>query len=280
MFNKFLNITLLLSYGRTANRMIQWTLIHTETMDYRYKFIIQPGIPEWGIRQTFGYRSFRRILLIMARIFPKLVRQIKTENRKVNVKRSLLCIVSDTGLNVDRLNPSKAWAQNEFYITNKNSCTCSLSASRRNTDGRIVAHIRLGDIWNHKEFKRKDYLPLPIAYYVALSKKTGKTFAFLLEDQHDSKYASELLSACPNSIILPAGCIHCDFRTLVESDCVAIATSTFSWFATWISSKTQKIYIPVYGFFDMKVRPDIDLMDIRDPRNSFIRFAHPEFSHE
>ena len=280
MSSKFLNITLLLSYGRTANRMIQRTFIQSETTEYKHKLIIQPGIPEWGIRQTFGYGSFRRGFLIIARIFPTLVKQIRTENRTINSGRSFLCIVSDTGLNVERLSASRLWAQNEFFRPSIDSCTCSLSAPIRNTDQYLVAHVRLGDIWNHKEFKRRDYLPLPIAYYAALSKHTGKPIAFLIEDQHNSKYAAELLSACPNSVILPAGCIHCDFRTLFESDSVAIATSTFSWFATWISSKTQKIYIPVYGFFDQKVRPDINLVDTSDPRNSYVHFGHPEFSRE
>ncbi len=280
MGTKYFNITLLLSYGRTANRMIQRTLINTESKKYWKVLLIQPGIPEWGIRSTFGYRLIKFIILTIDKLLPALVKHISTRQNGINSKRRPITIVSDTGLQIESLKDSRNWATEKFLDSKHFICSCALAGKTRSTEGYLVAHVRLGDIWNQETFKRRDYLPLPISYYRSLSRMWGRPIAFLLEDQHDSSYARALTANCPGSIILESGCLYCDFKTLSESKMVAVATSTFSWFATWISTNTEKIFIPIYGFFDEIIRPDINLIDWRDPRNIIVRFDYPEFSND
>lgn len=278
MLKNFVRVTILFSYGRTANRMIQHTLINAETNKVRHSLFIHPGIPDWGVPATFGYRTLRVMFLIFNKIFPGLIRQVTSDGSTLNPNRSLFWIVSDTGLRVNQLKLSRDWAFQTFSNPSGELCKCELDNVPRNTSGYLVAHVRLGDIWNQRDFKRKDYLPLPIAYYAGLSELIGKPIAFLMEDQHDSKYASELIASCPNSKLLPAGCIYCDFKTLLDSDYVAIATSTFSWFSTWISNQAKSIYVPIYGFLDKRIRPEIDLIDPTDLRYQNVKFAYPEFN--
>ncbi|MCC6736670.1 MAG: hypothetical protein IT534_11175 [Bauldia sp.] len=47
---------------------------------------------------------------------------------------------------------------------------------------------------------------------------------------------------------------------------MAVAVSTFSWLATWLSPRAETIALPVAGLFHPAARPDIDLLPIDDQR--------------
>jgi hypothetical protein len=66
-----------------------------------------------------------------------------------------------------------------------------------------------------------------------------------------------------------------DFGFLRSSSNLVLSVSTFAWWAAWLSD-AQSIFLPVRGFFDPRVRPDVRLLPRDDERYRFIEFAETE----
>lgn len=118
-----------------------------------------------------------------------------------------------------------------------------------------------------------DYRPLPLAYYETLLKETGLKPVFVGETGTHQAYEEALHDRFPNAVFTGARAAKEDFLTLMGSSHIALAISSFSWIAAWLS-EARSIHIPVAGLFDPEQRPDIHLLP--PPSDTrYIRHALP-----
>ena len=136
-------------------------------------------------------------------------------------------------------------------------------------EDRLLVNIRLGDISTPLH---PDYGPLPISYYQYLVHQTNLQPIFMGE-LDESPYLHALRRTFPNAEYLPNMGVLADFQTIRRAPHIAIAVSSFSWIAAFLSN-AQTIHIPVAGMIDPRVRPDIDMLPTRDLRFNFHELAH------
>jgi hypothetical protein len=129
------------------------------------------------------------------------------------------------------------------------------------SDSELLIHVRLGDV---KTYSHPMYGPLPISYYRYLINFTGLSPVFIGEID-TSDYCIALRGAFPNAKFLPAGVIRDDFQTIRRARCIALAISSFSWVAAYLSD-AQNIHMPICGWFDYREHPHIDMLPRRDAR--------------
>ncbi len=119
----------------------------------------------------------------------------------------------------------------------------------------LVIHLRLGDVATPSH---PDYGPLPISYYRHLVKMTGLDPVFIGEID-DSTYCQTLRREFPSAQFLGGQSAYDDFQMLRRAKHIAIAVSSYSWIASYLS-KAESIHVPVAGMLDPRVRPEIDLL--------------------
>jgi len=68
-----------------------------------------------------------------------------------------------------------------------------------------------------------------------------------------------------------------DFQTMRGAKHVALAVSSFSWLAAWLSGRVQVIHMPLAGLFNPVQRSDIDLVPRGDSRWRCHRFTAGHF---
>ena len=118
-----------------------------------------------------------------------------------------------------------------------------------------------------------DYRPLPLSYYEMLIRETGLKPAFVGEIASEPAYEEALRRRFPHAVFARTRGTKEDFLTLMGSTNIALAISSFSWMAAWLS-EARTIHIPVAGMFDPQQRPDINLLPPEsDPR--YIRHPLP-----
>ncbi|MGV8838731.1 MAG: hypothetical protein ACWA6X_00355 [Bauldia sp.] len=132
-------------------------------------------------------------------------------------------------------------------------------------DNELLLSIRLGDILQPTHL---NYLPMPLAWYEQLIGETGLSPVFLGQ-LGDDLYSTALRKRFASARFLPTGSAQRDFATLRSARHVAIAVSTFSWLATWLSARAETIHVPIAGLFHPAARPDIDALPIHDGRYRF-----------
>jgi hypothetical protein len=132
-------------------------------------------------------------------------------------------------------------------------------------DDCLYLHVRGGDIL---QGVHPDYFPLPIAHYREVIAASGLRPVFLGQID-DSAYCRALRASFPEAEFMPAADPLSDFRTLMRGRHVAMAISSFSWLASWISPVAEQIFQPVAGLFHPMQRSDVDLLPLDDPRYRF-----------
>lgn len=128
----------------------------------------------------------------------------------------------------------------------------------------LVIHLRLGDV---AELSHPHYGPLPISYYRYLVDLTGLDPVFIGEID-DSNYCRTLRLMFPQAQFLGGHSAYEDFQMLRMAKNIAIAVSSYSWIASYLS-RADSIHVPVAGMIDPRVRPEIDLLPIANQRYSF-----------
>ncbi|GLS16309.1 hypothetical protein [Hydrogenophaga electricum] len=118
-----------------------------------------------------------------------------------------------------------------------------------------------------------DYRPLPLGYYETLTRDTGLKPAFVGELSSHPAYEAALRRRFPQAVFARTRSPKEDFLTLLGSSNIALAISSFSWIAAWLS-EARTIHIPVAGMFDPHQRPDIDLLP-PDSDTRYIRHTMP-----
>lgn len=120
-----------------------------------------------------------------------------------------------------------------------------------------------------------DYRPLPLTYYESLIRETGLKPAFVGETASHPAYEQALHRRFPDAVFTGKRSPKEDFLTLMGSSNIALAISSFSWMAAWLSD-ARSIHIPVAGLFDPQQRPDVDLLP--PPSDArYIRHPMPRF---
>ena len=138
----------------------------------------------------------------------------------------------------------------------------TIATSQKLPEDTLLVHIRAGDV---STLTHSSYGPLPISYYQYLAKFTGLKLAFVGE-LSESDYVQALREQFLDSVFLEGGSPLDDFQTLRRAENVAIAVSSFSWMATFLSRQAKAIHIPLTGFFDPLTAPHIDLLNLADRR--------------
>jgi hypothetical protein len=131
-------------------------------------------------------------------------------------------------------------------------------------DDRLLVNVRLGDV---SVLSHPNYGPLPISYYQYLRNTTGLKLRFMGE-LDDSSYVQDLQDHFPDAEFSETRSPIEDFQTIRRAKHVAIATSSFSWLAAFLSN-AQSIHVPVAGMLNPEERPDIDLLPLTDERYVF-----------
>jgi hypothetical protein len=139
-------------------------------------------------------------------------------------------------------------------------------------DSFLVIHVRGGDIFRGRGGSW--YFPLPFSYYEEVIADSGLPPLFV--GQFDSFYADLLARRFPDALFLESGNYQYIHHILRHSPNLAIALSTFSWTASFLSSVLQKMYFPIAGFFKyFNSSADLPSLLMNDSR--VIYYDFPEF---
>ncbi len=129
----------------------------------------------------------------------------------------------------------------------------------------LVCNIRAGEILRGVH---KDYIPLPVRYYQLLAEESGLELVFYGQIG-DDPYSESLRRHFPHSRFVASQGEAIDFETIRRSKNIAVAISTFSWLAAWLSD-AQRIYVPVGGMFNPVQHPGQTYLPADDPAYQFV----------
>jgi hypothetical protein len=264
-----------------ANRVLQIIFARSITISDRNAIIIHEPIPELNLAGSryFSAATIWAKILYKAKISKLFNLEISAKHYKtISPVRKVFAFTSGVNLQIDILNLGLNWARNYFPNSMGHSCCPDVEYVNQFTESFNIAHIRLGDTLQSDTLRREDYHPLPVSFYKKIQKLSGKPFAFIFQDDSISWYRERLLEECKDSIALPLGCVHRDFWLLRNSKEVTIAISTFSFAAAWLSQKSEVIWIANAGFFNEKIRQDVNLLSSNDPRFRIIEVKSPVFN--
>jgi hypothetical protein len=130
--------------------------------------------------------------------------------------------------------------------------------------GHIVINVRGAEILGGLY---ADYGPVPFSFIDQVIAASGAR-PVLLGQLGDDRYTTEIRRRYPDAIVRPSRGALNDFETLRRSKQIAVAVSTFSWLAAWLS-EAETIHFPVSGFFHPRQRPEYDLLPSNDGRYIF-----------
>jgi hypothetical protein len=131
----------------------------------------------------------------------------------------------------------------------------------------LVINIRMGDIVNGHH---KDYIVLPVDFYLEVVKATGLRPVFLGQLE-DNAYLRDLRAAFPEAQFISSRGAKHDFECIRRSKNILLAISTFSWMAAWLSN-AERIFMPVAGMFHPRQHPWSNLLPLGDRRYSYYLF--------
>lgn len=133
------------------------------------------------------------------------------------------------------------------------------------SDDYLLVHIRSGDVATRTHWQ---YGPLPIRYYEYLFAQTGLRPLFIGEMARNS-YTDLLKATFPKAELTGGASAIDDFQIIRGTKNVALSVSSFSWMATFLSIKAQRIHLPLVGHFDIATDPYSDFLPVDDSRYVF-----------
>jgi hypothetical protein len=141
-------------------------------------------------------------------------------------------------------------------------------------DDCLLIHIRAGDV---AALTNDKYGPLPIRYYEYLIVKTALRPLFISE-QGRNDYFDLLKATFPNAEMIGGTSAIADFQIIRNAKNVALSVSSFSWMATFLSTRVQQIHLPIAGHFDPMNDPFPDFLPINDSRYVFHNICRKAWS--
>jgi hypothetical protein len=131
----------------------------------------------------------------------------------------------------------------------------------------VVFNVRGAEILKRKH---GDYGPVPLSFIDRVIEESGAKPVFMGQ-LGDDFYSQRLRERYADAIFQPSRGALIDFEVMRRSHQIAVAVSTFSWVAAWLS-KAQIIHLPLSGILNPRQRPDIDLLPENDERYRFYDF--------
>jgi hypothetical protein len=128
----------------------------------------------------------------------------------------------------------------------------------------LLCNVRGGEILLGVE----DYIPLPVRYYQLLEEESGLDLVFYGQIG-DDPYSENLRRHFPHAQFIRSQGQEVDFEIIRRSKNIAIAISTFSWLASYLSH-AQRIYVPVGGMFNPVQVRDQYYLPVDDPAFRFV----------
>ena len=141
-------------------------------------------------------------------------------------------------------------------------------------DDCLLIHVRAGDIATLSNVK---YGPLPIRYYEYLIVQTDLRPLFICEPGH-TPYIDLLTATFPKAEMIGGGSAIRDFQIIRNAKNVALSVSSFSWMATFLSTRVRQIHLPLAGHFDPVDDPTPDFLPLNDDRYIFHRVPRKAWS--
>lgn len=113
-----------------------------------------------------------------------------------------------------------------------------------------------------------DYIPLPAGFYRRLEEDSGLELVFYGQLE-PNPYIDSLREAFPNSRFIASQGAAMDFEIIRRSANIAVAISTFSWLAAWLS-EARRIYVPVGGMLNPIQHPGQTYIVGDDPAYRYV----------
>lgn len=212
------------------------------------------NMPEWGLVAPVREQGNRAWPELSGNLFD--LRQVARRMKAGKLDRASL---SGFGFRLEHF-PSSQESRKWFVSSG--------SAQEVLGDDELLINVRAEDILGRGI--HPDYGLLPIGFYRALVRQTGLKPVF--QGQIEAgPYVDGLLNALPEARVLPSQGAAADFQIIRQAKNVVLSLSSFTWIAAWLSEARQ-IHVPVYGFFNPRQRPDIDLLPVADARYRFYAF--------
>ncbi|RWX78595.1 hypothetical protein EPK99_08315 [Neorhizobium lilium] len=239
--------------GRTANQLLQYLFAANLQRLVADLEVYGYDLPEWNlVSEKPAHPPARELRLTGQNLF--------CEDIVGLMRRKIVSNFVLSGLGFRMSN----YAPVEFY---RPRIVANLPHIKGYGDEHVVFHIRGGDIL---ESAHPDYYPVPFSYIDAVLSRANAAPVFVGE-LDENYYSTRLRARYPDAIFSPPASPLEDFETMRRSRQIAIAISSFSWLAAWLS-EADTIHLPVAGMLDPDLRPDIDLLPEDDARYSFYHF--------
>jgi hypothetical protein len=141
-------------------------------------------------------------------------------------------------------------------------------------DDCLVIHVRAGDV---STLTNDKYGPLPIRYYQYLLAQTALRPLFICEPGR-TPYLELLKATFPKADTIGGTSAIDDFQIIRSAKNVALSVSSFSWMATFLSSRVQQIHLPLAGHFDPADDLTPDFLPLNDTRYIFHHVSREAWS--
>lgn len=240
--------------GRLGNQMAQYLVAMRLRQLVGDLEVSGYNMPEWGLVAPVREQGNRAWPELSGNLFD--LRQVARRMKAGKLDRASL---SGFGFRLEHF-PSSQESRKWFVSSG--------SAQEVLGDDELLINVRAEDILGRGI--HPDYGLLPIGFYRALVRQTGLKPVF--QGQIEAgPYVDGLLNALPEARVLPSQGAAADFQIIRQAKNVVLSLSSFTWIAAWLSEARQ-IHVPVYGFFNPRQRPDIDLLPVADARYRFYAF--------
>lgn len=237
-------------YGGIGNRMFQY--MFATALQRRVPEAIVSGteLPDWQISQSASNRAEGRRILIRKHDVPfeKLVRALK----------------ASSAIDIEIMRPSMRIGYYRHMIDDYRRMFPPGAATGAG-EREIAINIRGAEILSGMH---KNMMPIPISFYEHIVSTTGLEPVFVGQI-NDDEYSSTLRRRFPQARFVNHGFGLGDFHFVRASRNIVVATSSYSWLASWLSETAQRIVMPAVGLYHRGGRPDIDLLPHGDSRYEF-----------
>jgi hypothetical protein len=133
--------------------------------------------------------------------------------------------------------------------------------------GDLVCPIRGAEIL---DARHPGYVQIPARFYREMADRMQLRPVFIGQIE-DNAYLETIQSLLPDAVYIRSQGPIWDFQTARKAKNIVVPVSTFGWLAAWLSN-ASKIILPVFGLFNPRQFPSIDLLPLSDERYEFYDF--------
>ena len=142
---------------------------------------------------------------------------------------------------------------------------------RKPENNSISLNIRSGDLYKVWKQGNEDVHPhqnpCPYSYYSNILNQYPEKKKYIICERIDDPVLLKLKDNYDIGVVSQSPIE--DFYFIYHSEIIVLSVSTIAWWSAWLSEAT-KIYYPVLGYFDQKIRSDINLI-VNESRYEYIQ---------